>query len=61
MMINEQYPKLYFYRRLVQAKLFIDTHYADKIDLSNIADEAYFSNLIRQCFETPHGTQRDNL
>lgn len=44
-MINEQYPKIYFYRRLVQAKLFIDTHYADKIDLGNIADEAYFSKF----------------
>jgi AraC-like DNA-binding protein len=41
----EQYPKIYFYRRLVQAKLFIDAHYADKIDLNNIADEAYFSKF----------------
>jgi AraC-like DNA-binding protein len=45
MMIHEQYPKLYFYRRLVQAKIFIDTHYADPIDLDNIADEAYFSKF----------------
>jgi AraC-like DNA-binding protein len=44
-MMNEQYPKIYFYRRLVQAKLFIDTHYAEKIDLGNIADEAYFSKF----------------
>jgi AraC-like DNA-binding protein len=44
-MINEEYPKLYFYRRLVQAKIFIDTHYADPIDLDNIADEAYFSKF----------------
>ncbi|HWZ03362.1 MAG TPA: AraC family transcriptional regulator [Mucilaginibacter sp.] len=44
-MINEQYPKLYFYRRLVQSKLFIDTHFAEKIDLDNIADEAYFSKF----------------
>src|SRR5258708_38757171 len=60
MMISEQYPKLYFYRRLVQAKLFIDTHYADKIDLGNIADEAYFSkfHFIREFKsvyrKTPH-------
>jgi AraC-like DNA-binding protein len=60
MMINEQYPKLYFYRRLVQAKLFIDARYADKIDLSNIADEAYFSkfHFIREFKsvyrKTPH-------
>ena len=43
--MNEQYPKIYFYRRLVQAKLFIDTHYADDIVLDNIADEAYFSKF----------------
>jgi AraC-like DNA-binding protein len=59
-MINEQYPKIYLYRRLVQAKLFIDAHYADNIDLSNIADEAYFSkfHFIRQFKsiyrKTPH-------
>jgi len=44
-MANEEYPKIYLYRRLVQAKLFIDAHYADNIDLSNIADEAYFSKF----------------
>jgi AraC-like DNA-binding protein len=44
-MDNEQYPKIYLYRRLVQAKLFIDAHYADPIDLDNIADEAYFSKF----------------
>jgi len=59
-MINEQYLKIYFYRRLVQAKLFIDAHYADNIDLGNIADEAYFSkfHFIRQFKsiyrKTPH-------
>jgi len=44
-MIQEQYPRIYLYRRLVQAKLFIDAHYADSIDLDNIADEAYFSKF----------------
>jgi AraC-like DNA-binding protein len=59
-MVNEQYPKIYLYRRLVQAKLFIDAHYADNIDLDNIADEAYFSkfHFIRQFKniyrKTPH-------
>lgn len=58
--MNEQYPKIYWYRRLVQAKLFIDTHYTDNIDLGNIADEAYFSkfHFIRQFKsiyrKTPH-------
>ena len=44
-MTQEQYPRIYLYRRLVQAKLFIDAHYADSIDLDNIADEAYFSKF----------------
>ncbi len=59
-MMQEQYPKIYFYRRLVQAKLFIDTHYAESIDLDNIANEACFSkfHFIRQFKsiyrKTPH-------
>ena len=40
-----EYPKLYLYRRIVQAKLFIDSHYAGDIDLEQIADEAYFSKF----------------
>ena len=44
-MLNEQYPKLYFYSRLVKAKMFIDQHFAESIDLNNIADEAYFSKF----------------
>jgi AraC-like DNA-binding protein len=39
------YPKIYLYRRIVYAKLFIDTHFADRIDLDNIADEAFFSKF----------------
>ena len=41
----EQLPKIYLYRRIVQAKLFIDGHFGDDIDLDNIADEAYFSKF----------------
>jgi AraC-like DNA-binding protein len=44
-MFSEQYPKLYFYSRLVKAKMFIDQHFAESIDLNNIADEAYFSKF----------------
>jgi AraC-like DNA-binding protein len=57
---NESYPKVYLYRRIVQAKLFIDTNYGDNIELDNIADEAYFSkfHFIRQFKKiygkTPH-------
>ena len=59
-MTTEQYPKVYLYRRIVQAKLFIDSCYADKIDLDNISDEAYFSKfhfirLFKQIYgKTPH-------
>lgn len=41
----EQYQKQYLYKRIVQAKLFIDKHYAEPIDVSNIADEAYLSKF----------------
>ena len=39
------YPNIYLYKRIVQAKLFIDNNYAEDIDLDNIADEAYFSKF----------------
>jgi AraC-like DNA-binding protein len=43
-MLNEElYPKIYLYRRIVYAKLFIDNNFAEKIDLTHIAGEAYFS------------------
>ena len=59
-MQEEQYPRIFLYRRLVQAKLYIDTHYADAIDLDQIAGEVYSSkyHFIRQFksiyFKTPH-------
>ncbi|MEO6721998.1 MAG: AraC family transcriptional regulator [Ferruginibacter sp.] len=56
----EQYPKIYLYRRIVQAKLFIDNNYAQPIDLGNIAGEACFSKfhfirLFKNIYnKTPH-------
>ena len=56
----EQHPKIYLYRRIVQAKLFIDEQFAGNIDLTNIADEAYFSKfhfirLFKKIYnKTPH-------
>src|SRR5450432_4128080 len=44
-MNEDLYPKIYFYRRLVQAKLFIDAHFDEPINLNDIADEAYFSKF----------------
>src|ERR1700744_5525447 len=39
------YPQVYLYRRIVYAKLFIDTNFVEKIDLDNIVDEAFFSKF----------------
>ncbi|HEY9044450.1 MAG TPA: AraC family transcriptional regulator [Ohtaekwangia sp.] len=59
-MAEEEYPRVYLYRRVVSAKLFIDTHYAQAIDLDNITDEALFSKfhfirLFKKIYgKTPH-------
>jgi AraC-like DNA-binding protein len=59
-MTADHYPKVYLYRRIVQAKLFIDKFYSEKIDLDNISDEAYFSKfhfirLFKSIYgKTPH-------
>jgi AraC-like DNA-binding protein len=59
-MIKEPYPKFYLYRRIVQAKLFIDNNYSEKINLNNIAGNAYFSKyhfirLFKKIYnKTPH-------
>jgi AraC-like DNA-binding protein len=44
-MTTEQYPGVHMYRRVVRAKLFIDTHFHEPINVNNIADEAYFSKF----------------
>lgn len=54
------YPKVYLYRRIVQAKLYVDCNFFEKIDLDNIADEAFFSKfhfirLFKKAYgKTPH-------
>jgi AraC-like DNA-binding protein len=58
--MKDLYPKVYLYKRIVQAKLYIEDHLAEKIDLENIADEAHFSKfhfirLFRSVYgKTPH-------
>jgi AraC-like DNA-binding protein len=58
--LESGYPKFYLYRRIVQAKLYMDSHFSEKIELNNIAGEAYFSKfhfirLFRKAFaKTPH-------
>jgi AraC-like DNA-binding protein len=44
-MADEEYPKVYLYKRIVQAKLYIDSHFAEALDLDNISDEANFSKF----------------
>lgn len=41
----ENLPKIYLYRRIVQAKLFIDRNYQENIDAGEIADEACYSKF----------------
>ncbi len=43
--MKEQYHGAYLYKRIVQAKLFIDANYAQQINLNDIADEACFSKF----------------
>lgn len=59
-MTDQNYPKVYLYRRIVQAKLFIDAHFTEPLKLENMAVEACFSRfhfirLFRQAYhKTPH-------
>src|SRR5947209_5050407 len=54
------YPEVYLYRRLLQAKVFIDAHFHEAINLDSIADEAYFSKfhfirIFKKIYrQTPH-------
>lgn len=41
----ENLPKIYLYRRIVKAKLFIDFNYRESIDADEIADEACYSKF----------------
>lgn len=56
----EELPRIYLYRRIVQAKLFIDDNFAGDINLDAIADEAFFSKfhfirLFKMAYgKTPH-------
>nr|WP_294949245.1 AraC family transcriptional regulator [uncultured Mucilaginibacter sp.] len=57
---TQLFPKIYLYRRVVQAKLFIDGNYHQDINLNDVADEAYFSKfhfirLFKASYgKTPH-------
>src|SRR5688500_9408570 len=61
-MIDEvtAYPRIYLYKRVVQAKFFIDNNFGNPIDLTDISDEAFFSKfhfirLFKSIYgKTPH-------
>ncbi len=44
-MATVNHPKIYLYRQIVQAKLFIDNSYTEPIDLAQIAGRACFSKF----------------
>ena len=57
----EQYEKIYLYKRIVRAKLFIDDHYSDNIDLDNISDQAHFSKFhFIRLFKSIYGSTPNN-
>src|SRR5207237_1104906 len=45
LMTSNDLPKLDLYRRIVQAKLFIDSNFDERIDAGEIADEACYSKF----------------
>jgi AraC-like DNA-binding protein len=57
---DQSYPRAYLYRQIVRAKLYIDAHYADQLDVSRISQEAFFSQyhfirLFKKTYGlTPH-------
>ncbi len=57
---ENSFPKIYFYRRLVQAKMYIDNHFDEPINLDSIADESCFSKfhfirIFKSIYQkTPH-------
>ena len=43
--MEDGYPRIYLYRRVIQAKRHIDQFYMHRLDLTHIADEASFSKF----------------
>ena len=58
--IQSQFPKIYLYRRIAMAKIYIDSRYWDHINLDTISEEASFSKyhfirLFKQTYGmSPH-------
>lgn len=59
--ILEHYEKIYLYRRVVKAKLFIDNHFSENIDLDHIAEQACFSKFhFIRLFKSIYGLTPNN-
>lgn len=43
--MKSEYPKIYLYKRVVHAKMFIDKNFAESLDLNLVSDEAAFSKF----------------
>jgi AraC-like DNA-binding protein len=53
---QDNFPRIYLYHRLVQAKLYMDRYYNESINLNAIADEAFFSKFhFIRLFKTIYG------
>jgi len=53
----DDYPRADIYRQVVRAKLFIDAHFTEAIDLNSIAVEAYYSrHHFLRLFKSMYGT-----
>jgi AraC-like DNA-binding protein len=56
MKAEKHFSKAYLYRRIVEAKMFIDNNYIDAIDVSEIANEACFSKYhFLRLFKASYG------
>jgi AraC-like DNA-binding protein len=59
-MTSKPDPRGYLYKRIVRAKLFVDTHFSESIGVRNIASEAFLSRyhfirLFKRIYNrTPH-------
>lgn len=62
---DELYPKVYLYRRIVHAKLYIDAHFHERLNVNQVSSEAAFSKfhfirLFKKIYsKTPHQYLRD--
>ena len=55
-MVNSHFSKAYLYKRIVDAKLFIDRNFRDSIDVAKLANEACFSKFhFLRLFKTTYG------